>query len=78
MMGEALFAGGTALFFLILAFYNILCTSGIPVIGVGKIAKIKRRKSLKTYNMRIEYMGFGRLKIRRVILFNEYGEALWE
>lgn len=69
--GISIFSGAFALFFLLMAFYLLLFTSGSPVIYKDKIVKIKFKKTLLFNVIEIKYGDFGRIKTRGIILTND-------
>ena len=68
--GISIFTGGYALFFLLMAFYSILFTSGSPVIYRDKIVKIQFKKTLLFNSIVIKYKDFGKIKKRGILLTN--------
>lgn len=68
--GLSIYGGGLALFFLLMAFYLILFTSGSPVIYRAKVVKIQFKRTLLFNNIVIEYKDFGRIKKRGILLTN--------
>jgi len=69
--GISIFSGAFALFFLLMAFYLLIFTSGSPVIYKDKIVKIKFKKTLLFNVIEIKYRDFGRIKSRGIILTND-------
>ena len=68
--GISIFSAAFALFFLLMAFYLLLFTSGSPVIYKDKIVKIKFKKTLLFNVIVIKYRDFGRIKSRGIFLTN--------
>jgi hypothetical protein len=77
LYGTSIYAGAFALFFLSMAFYLMLFTSGSPVIYKDKIVKVKFKKTLLFNVVEIKYKDFGRIKKRGLLLTNDQiGKAL--
>ncbi len=72
--GLSIYAGGGALFFLLMAIYSILVTSGIPVIYRDKIVKIQFKRILLFNSIVIKYKDSGRIKKRGILLTNNQVE----
>lgn len=66
-LGLALYAGSGGLFFLTLAFYSMLFTSGSSSINKERIHKIKIKRRLNYIVLVIFHTEFGRLKKRGLI-----------
>ena len=62
--GLSIYVGVGALFFLLMALYSILFTSGSPVIYRDKIVKIQFKKTLLFNSIVIKYKDFGKIKKR--------------
>jgi len=67
----SIFFAAFALFFLLMAFYLLLFTSGSPVIYKDKIVKIKFKKTQLFNVIEIKYRDCGRIKSRGIILTND-------
>jgi len=72
--GLSIYVGVGALFFLLMALYSILFTSGSPVIYRDKIVKIQFKKTLLFNSIVIKYTDFGRIKKRGILLTNNQVE----
>ena len=72
--GLAIYAGAFALFFLTIAFYSMLFTSGSPVILKDKMVSVKFKKALFFNLIQIKYKEFGLVKKRSMILTNDQVE----
>ena len=70
--GISLFSGAFAFFFMIMAFYSMLFTSGTSIIKKNTIIKIKvKKRSLGTLStIQINYKDFGKIKKRGLIVEN--------
>ena len=68
--GLSIYVGVGALFFLLMALYSILFTSGSPVIYRDKIVKIQFKKTLLFNSIVIKYKDFGKIKKRGILLTN--------
>jgi len=70
--GISISSGAFAFFFLIMAFYSMLFTSGTSIIKKNTIIKIKvKKRSLGTLStIQINYKDFGRIKRRGLIVEN--------
>ena len=66
-LGLSLFSGAFAFFFLVMSFYSMLFTSGIPIIKRDAITKVKFKKNLLN-TIEIKYKDFGRIKKRGFIV----------
>ena len=62
------YAGGVALFFMLMAIYIMLFTSGNPVVNRGQIKNIKVQNSIFGNVIVIKHSDMGRLKRRSVIV----------
>jgi hypothetical protein len=62
----SIFSGLWALFFLVLAFYSILFTSGIPVLMRDSIVSVRMLSKRNAIEFR--FKGFGRIKKRYLLL----------
>ncbi len=67
-IGMAINAGAYGLFFLAIAFYTMLFTSGSPSIKRESIYKVKIQKTLFFNTITIQFKEFGRLKKRQLII----------
>jgi len=68
----SIFSGLWALFFLMLAFYSILFTSGIPVLMRDSIVSVKMLSKRNAIEFR--FKGFGRVKKRYLLLPEDESE----
>jgi len=79
-IGLALYAASFTLFFLVMAFYSMLFTSGSPVIKRDTVIKLKFKKMFHSFNIQIKYKDVKRNKIRGFIVkddqFDEVLDAL--
>jgi len=66
--GLAIYAGSSALMFLVVAFYTLLFTSGTSLIKRESISKIMIKKALPYTTVVISYRESGRLKERGLLL----------
>lgn len=72
--GISIYIGGFALFFLLMAFYSILFTSGSPLIYRDKIVTIQFKRTLLFNSVVIKYKDFGRIKKRGILFTNNQVE----
>ena len=70
--GLSIYAGSFAFFFMVLAFYTMLFTSGIPVIKKESIYKLRIQKFLFNHVLIIIYKEEGRYKRRSLVLDKEH------
>lgn len=67
MTGLAIYSGGFAFCFLVVAFYTILFTSGSSVIKKQNITKVKIKKRFLNNVVLISHQESGRLKVRGLV-----------
>ena len=72
MLAFSVYTGAFALFFLVMAFYTMLFTSGTPVIKKKSIYKIRIQKLLFNKVLIIIYKEGGRYKSRSLVLVNDH------
>ena len=78
MLAFSVYTGAFALFFLVMAFYTMLFTSGTPVIKKESIYRIRIQKLLFNKVLIIIYKEGGRYKRRSLVLEKDYIDEVTE